>query len=357
MADAHPQPQRAIEPFSIASLITMVRFFTGENNSTTVDEFFNSLDMAASLGQWTIEQTLTVFKSRLAGPALHFYEANTVVQNTPFPQLRAVFLNWFQDPSPALDPLHDFFQTSQRLGERAKAFVVRLKLNGQKACPSSLTPAAKAVRETVIRDSLLNVYINNLRDESGREHLLNYPPVDLNAAIEFSVRFENNHTNKKRIFNINDHLASDTSSYQVDPIPDEVKQNTSPFTPKAETKMIAMISKLEQTMKSLAVSQAAPPAHDANRSDYPSSRLARENSQPRRMISTPRFPREHISNAAVFCYRCGNQNHYANQCTAPQSESRIRLRCSYCQRSGHSQRECRLGLTGMRTTTTAQLAA
>lgn len=362
------------EGLNIAGLIGLVKFFSSEQGTTTVTEFFASLETAASLGQWTDEQKISVLKARLVNKALKFFEANKLGDDTPWEAIKTQFFDWFKEPSHNLDPLHAFFQTTQRSGETAKNFVIRLKTAGNRASSAPLSAAARATRTAVVQDSLKEVFTNNLRDESGREHLINFPPADLEAAVTFATRYEENARSKRRVCMTQAGYSPDAPSEELEPEFLTKKQNH-PSSSKAENKLIAVIENLEKAVQKLNTDQTNrreyqpaphrprdtpvsrygprqnnlaprdrdfPPLGRATRNNYParpSDQQVRGRSRSETRGDVRPSPQQSTL-ADIVCYRCGSKGHYAPTCNAPRNEARSQLNCTICQRAGHSRREC-----------------
>jgi Zinc knuckle len=235
-----------LEGINIAGLIGLVKFYSSENGTTTIQEFLNSLQTASDLGQWSDPQKVCVLKARLVGPALRFFEADPEVNTAAWPDVKTKFLEWFGEATPSADPLHSFYQLCQKQNESAKNFIVRLKIAGKAAAPASLPEATRVARQAVVADSLLSVFVNNLREESGKEYLVNFPQPDLESTIQFCTRFENNLVKKKRVFPIRAENEQEGAM--------EGTRET-PSLSRMENKLIATINHLEKSVKALNLAQ------------------------------------------------------------------------------------------------------
>lgn len=367
MADNENKPP--LGGFMTAGLIGLVKFFNGEPGTTNVHEFFDSLETASLLaGEWDDRTKIAVLRTRLTGAALQFFNANRTVNDGTWDEIMRNFKLWFKDSTPShIDPLYNFYRTAQRLDETAKSFVIRLKLAGKIAANAPQDEATRVARKLVIEDSLLQVFLQNLRDESGKDLLQNFPPEDLDTAVTRATQYEINRTNKKRIYSIDvaqspalDNIQINAPRKPKSSKSNETENQSSNFSPKAETKLIAVITDLDKTvqgLKQLQKDQSPSPRNDQQKRDYQQLRDAqyrhdfpelKYNQNPNRNFRTHGPPISR-NRSEKICYRCGVANHIATFCSAPANATRLQLKCEHCLRVGHSTKEC--GQRNMRVNT------
>lgn len=327
-----------IAQINIGGFISMVRFFSGEPGTPTIQEFLNSITSAGELGAWTDKQKVAVLKSRVIGPALLFFRACNFKEADTLETITNRLRDWYKEAPGLLDPLHSYYSCAQRPMEGAKAFLTRLKLAGISAISSGRTEEDREHRKEIISGSTLSVFINGIREDSGANYLLMNPPADIDTAVELATIFENRHGSKKKAYSVTIRNPPVVPPVQPAPTPITQRQNKAPrnYTIPEATKE-SQIDMLLRSVDRLVNIMSRPQQPIA-----PIPRMARPNyvsnnanqSRPiQRSLAEP--------TNSILCYRCGQLGHYAPSCTAPINPDRTRLQCDKCQRSGHSTRECR----------------
>lgn len=341
--------------YNLGGFIAMVRYFSGDPATTTIKEFLSSIRTASALGSWSPEQQLAVFRARLVGPALQYLRACDFPEDVTWDTVRHRFNTWYRDTPPLLDPIHSFYQSSQRTSETAKGFVTRLKIAGIMAVNHGIDAADKAARQTLIDSGILSVFINGLRDDSGSTFLLMNSPDDLDAAVISATRYEAKIRPRKHACPVTSnvsfspspspqHAPRNSRPPQDAPLPSPPPQQRPPRaqrpappesvpSPVVDPRLGTLIQTLDNLIKTIATSYLTPPS-------------------PRPLVQRtpgPRIPAQRTASdsdlAPVLCYRCGQLGHYAPHCRAPTDPARQSLRCDHCRTNGHSSEECRRGPT------------
>lgn len=104
--------------------------FSGEPGTTPITHFIDRLKDAALMGNWSTLILLIIFKQRLIGAALDYFNSNPGFATATWEELTKSFRNWFQTAPTLENNLHAFFQCKQKHGESAKMFLTRLRLAG-----------------------------------------------------------------------------------------------------------------------------------------------------------------------------------------------------------------------------------
>lgn len=109
----------AISRCNVAGVLNTVPMFSGEPGTTPINHFIDRLKDAALMGNWSTLVLLIIFKQRLIGAALDYFNSNPHFTTASWQTLTTAFTNWFRN-TPTLDnSLHAFFQTKQKHGESA----------------------------------------------------------------------------------------------------------------------------------------------------------------------------------------------------------------------------------------------
>lgn len=386
---------------NIGGMLPMVKFFSGEPGGISLKDFVRDLNSASSLGHWTKPQIITVFKQRLTGKALDFFNSRPELEYAEWEELYGAMKSEFRVIVDKDISMPLFFRSKQEVGETACQFRTRLKLAGlvfAPAIPPETSPSfvefteEDKVKRQFIENTIKSVFIVGLRTDDAREYVELKNPTTLEDAVELATRYEQSKRKDSLRLKIIDSFvpqqdfSQEQSIYQtivrqirneLNPVPTPIEQVPSVAEivkllkkdlslPAPPTKPVATVTDL---IKLLADKSTPTPAHTSD------SHLA----QIARLLTTEQtLPKPPAQAEAIAvepngpnCFKCGGRGHFARVCPSSQSSSgqpfvpssqslprsgqqpfsfhRPDLRspstvfkqCAYCKRTGHIISECR----------------
>lgn len=301
---------------NIGGVINIVRYYTGEPNSTSVSEFIKSLESASRLGMWTHSQLVTVMQTRLAGPAASFFDANTDLEQATWPEIKSRFMEFFDNEASTIDPFAEFHSCIQRPGENVSLFLLRLKKLGEKAAKAIAQPG-QPPQNQLIEGMLLPRFLQGLRTENGKLMISMHKPQTLKEALELAKMFSND---------------KDVSTAKVRMLVHNQEEDA----PKVQVLTRGEITNPNNctTCGGRGHTSSVCPTHSS------STRTESENSfiaDLRNLLQLQKSNREQAParGANVTCFKCQQVGHYAVNCNA------ITIKCNYCQKLGHHIKNCR----------------
>lgn len=126
-----------------------------DGNPATVDFFFSQLKDLQDLNKYTEKETIALFKSKLTGPALHFYlDSNVIEQNESLDNLHTQFKNFFcpvQNKNIALSNLENL---KYEANESIRNFSYRLIRTLNLAYPNINSDALATLKMTYLMKTL-----------------------------------------------------------------------------------------------------------------------------------------------------------------------------------------------------------
>lgn len=330
--------KEAVGRSNVGGLLPLVPYFSGEPNTTSVQDFIKALQSAARLGNWTNRMLVTVLKQRLVGGASDYLNSNPEFDLLSWEQLRETFIRWFRQAPSSEDPLQAFYQCTQRPGESAKLYLTRLKLAGVAASSPFSGSSSEFSQDdpnyiltrNLVNKALVRTFLKGLREESGGSIISLHNPKGIEEALALAEEFEYQKRNKQRIRFLQgidepmNHIAEVKSTLTSQPPQIQISQN-----------------------------KPKPP--------YQSNMSQSNHAQ---------NPNQRFQRTSVTCFRCGGQGHYANVCSSPKDpeappttrssqnsgnnpqknrnynqgnvSNRSQVSCEFCRKNGHTADICRL---------------
>jgi hypothetical protein len=160
----------------------------GDSNSIPVHEFFESINEAAKMGNFSAKDKVRLARLKLKGSARSFYATQMQLQadDISYEEFRTAFVNRFRDKQPDQYNYTRLQNASQEKNESPEMFLDRLRKLCQRAVQCSNNPIEQAVINREAERRLLAAFINGLIGLPGRQVRLQMPDtVDkaLNMAI------------------------------------------------------------------------------------------------------------------------------------------------------------------------------
>lgn len=356
--NVNAQEAAAIARSNVGGMLSLVRYFTGEPNSTSVTEFIQSIESAARLGVWTQGQILTVLKTRVAGPAAAFFEGNTDLNNADWATVKARLISFFDEETDQTNHFAEFNSCNQRPGESAKLFLLRLQQLGAKAARALAQPGQEP-HTALIDGMMLNRFLAGIRTENGKLMITMQRPNTIQDALKLATLFDagKDTAGASRVRVVGTGSQNDTGRVQF-----EVAENTEtrtcakcgglghtatvcPTQARAESnqnessEIVSLFKELKAILQEKQNPQSQgnqqwqdnPQRVQQPRGYFHQSQDYRQNQEQFR----PRFPAPQVT-----CFKCKQVGHYAPDCSA-QRHNAMPLRCNYCQNLGHHINECR----------------
>lgn len=298
-----------VQHIDIGGLVSMVPYFSGENNTTSIRSFMRSLETAGELGHWTDAHKTMVLRQRVMGAGADYLKSNPQLEFASWPQLKEVFITWFAKKPEDEDPLRKFYETTQRPGETAKVYLTRLKIAGLGNVETGTSIPSEEIMMTrnLVNKVLVRTFLKGLSDESGGAVIYMNKPGTIEDALALAEEFEQRRQNRARVLVLE-------------------KEVTTPFN--------TTWQHFQQPQDQHASGWKSPVAEVRTPGSSP-------------MYGTQR--------QEITCYRCGGKGHVATNCGTPAPRERrdndrgrmttrtssSQVTCNYCKRVGHVISECR----------------
>lgn len=328
----------------IGGYIQMVRFFNGQQDSASFSDFIQSLELASEFGGWNDQQKLAVFKSRLIGEAQLYLNGCRNVNTMTYEQLKEKFQQWFKPSQPLVDPLASYYQCKQRPGEDAKAFVTRLRAKGVAAAPEGLLDQTKAMRESLVDHSIVDIFVRGLNKSSGSSQVAMLKPKTLNEALQLAMLFEESNRNPAcrvsmvtdQTFMMNNDTLAKITVGNGNSQPDQsqvthgrANAQRADSSASAAANEISQVCAIESRKESSELDGIRGSIAAIER------RLTKMAQQSQQGNQNRQVNYKNYNTPTLTCYRCKAQGHIATHCQVA-----ARITCEYCNKGGHSVRDC-----------------
>lgn len=183
------QAQAAVVPTRVKDLTTanLIDAWRGDG-PVPVNEFFENIERAAQVGNWTETDKVSILKLKLKGPAALFLNSNAELKRVDitFTELREVFVERFRVKQ--LDQFHyvALQNAAQHKNESPEAFADRCK----RLCAKTIRQVADAEQQKIINDEaerrMLAAYTNGLFGTVGQQVRYRMPAT-MAEAIQLAV--------------------------------------------------------------------------------------------------------------------------------------------------------------------------
>lgn len=275
-------PAQATIPmaYSLGMVAATLDNFSGKN----VLQYFEKLEQRASLDGWSEDETVKLFKFKLAGEAYQFFKSDSNLNNLSFRDLKARFIEKFLPTKLPGENQLILSRCYQRQEEDVSSYCTRLRVLGVKLLNEDLENAAAdevAGLKKKNKEILLNQFKIGLRKDLMKEIgilLLQEPNLDLDKAEQL-VKLQ------------------ETTQLMI-----QGKERT---------------SKVWQINNEKKCFQCGKMGH-----------IARE----------CRNGNGHDSAREGNCYSCGKRGHFARECRRGRDVKEVK--CYSCNKMGHYAREC-----------------
>lgn len=332
----------------IGGYLQIVRYFNGgQEDSVSFADFIQSLELASDFGGWNQQQKLAVFKSRLIGPALDFLNGCRDLKTITYDTLKEKFEEWYMPEQPLIDPLATFYQCKQRPTENARAFVSRLRAKGVAAAPDSLPRQNKKIRQGLVDEAIVTVFVQGLNKSSGGGQVNLHKPKTLDEALQLAIMCEGSARNAtSRVTMIREQawmkdnmatqapqcsITSKDSQYANEPDQSHAESTVSSASNTVtELSKVCAIDTSQKTQGELAEIRAILATMAKQLAES-----AQQQSQPMRPQQNQQVSNRNSDYLNVICFRCNQSGHYATRCLAGAG-----LSCEYCNRKNHVVADC-----------------
>lgn len=276
---------------TIGGLLTALDPFTGAPKEC-IHTYFDAIERAAIIGQWTDAQRLAIAKLLLKGEAYHYLDANPDIQKeTNYDTFKKALIERFEPTEALSRALSNLMSTAQKPHETVDEYATRLKLAGKKAFRKGKDDTETKARKDMLDENMLAQFMRGLH-KSIRRQVLSRAPKDLEEAIKTAKDEEQN----LKIIEFGYVHQVEAKDYK------EIQAATKPRN-----------------------NQNSPREYQYKRkTQFGTGQFHNRSSGPNR------------NNAGIAnrnsCYACGGMDHFIRQCR--------QAKCRKCGQKGHIQRDC-----------------
>lgn len=158
-----------------------MRPFHGQNSDQSVERYFDLIDQAAKLSNWTDEHKRGVALLFLWGDVQQYYEGAEKLHNASY-DVTKEFIQCFRVKDTAVYKAQQLYNCEQLPGESVQQYACRLKVAGLRTFVSTPREAENLVRRQVLEEQMLAQHVKGLRGELKR-FVLHAKPDTFKAAV------------------------------------------------------------------------------------------------------------------------------------------------------------------------------
>jgi hypothetical protein len=173
------------------SLVSLVPKWAGTTNSSPLHEFFESIESASRIGNWSGDDMVRIATLKLTDTARLFFNASPALHSpdVTWEALKAAFLDRFRDPRTDQFHFSQLQSAKQRRGEAHQDFADRCRRLAQNITPQVADPTAQRLYNEQADRFLLASYVSGLIGTPGTQ--VRYAlPRTLKEAIKIAVTVE-----------------------------------------------------------------------------------------------------------------------------------------------------------------------
>ena len=153
---------------SIASLVPK---WSGGETALPINEFFDTIEGSAAIGNWTEANQKQVCALKLTDAARAFYSATPELRDPAiiWQDFKARFLQRFRDVRPVQYHFGQLYMARQRKGETAQEFLHRCRLLARRTVPCTTDPVLQQGYNEQAERMLLSAFTNGILSTARRQ--------------------------------------------------------------------------------------------------------------------------------------------------------------------------------------------
>lgn len=172
-------------------LQNLIKPWSGESGSSTVQSFLRELELVAASGAWTEGDKALVCRLKLTGAAALFASGHEAFQEigATYEQLKTALIERFKEVMTPEQNLLALNAIKQRSGEGVLSFADRCRQLGERTLTGAGDLTQRAWERRHTERIVLTAFIQGLAGEAGRQ-LRYHPPRDLQEATRMAATIE-----------------------------------------------------------------------------------------------------------------------------------------------------------------------
>jgi hypothetical protein len=173
------------------SLVTLIKNWTGTSASCGLQEFLNSVDTTADLGNWDEKDKVRVATLKLVDTARSFYDATPELhqKEISWTDFKNVFLERFKDSRTDQFLFSQLHSAQQGPKETVRDFADRVRNLARQVTPQTNDPEAQRLCNLQTTRMMIASFINGLRGNPGIQTRFASPSV-MEDAVRIAVTIE-----------------------------------------------------------------------------------------------------------------------------------------------------------------------
>lgn len=174
---------------NIGGMLAFVDDFSGDASSVSAARYFESIEEAALLGNWSPVHQAGIARLKLKGPAREFLEGETELKTANYATLKKAILECFARRDTSIARNSALLTCVQRPAETVQQYATRLKIVGRSTLITTQSEEENAVRKKVLEETLLGRFVEGLRGHFKR-FVMHADPKTFKDAVELAEREE-----------------------------------------------------------------------------------------------------------------------------------------------------------------------
>jgi hypothetical protein len=153
------------------SLVSLVPKWSGGETAPPIQEFFDTIEGSAAIGNWTQADMKQVCALKLTDAARAFYSATPELRSpdTTWQEFKSRFLQRFRDVRSTQYHFGQLYMARQKKLETAQEFLDRCRLLARRTVPCSTDPLLQQAYNQQAEQMLLSAYTKGLAGTAGRQ--------------------------------------------------------------------------------------------------------------------------------------------------------------------------------------------
>ena len=153
------------------SRVSLVPKWSGGDSAPPIQEFFDTIEGSAAIGNWTQADMKQVCALKLTDAARAFYSATPELRspNTTWQDFKSRFLQRFRDVRSTQYHLGQLYMARQKKTETAQEFLDRCRLLARRTVPCTTDPLLQQAYNQQAEQMLLSAFTKGLGGTAGRQ--------------------------------------------------------------------------------------------------------------------------------------------------------------------------------------------
>ena len=153
------------------SLVSLVPKWSGGESAPPIQEFFDTIEGSAAIGNWTQADMKQVCALKLTDAARAFYSATPELRNpnTTWQDFKSRFLQRFRDVRSTQYHFGQLYMARQKKTETAQEFLDRCRLLAKRTVPCTTDPLLQQAYDRQAEQMLLSAFSKGLTGTAGRQ--------------------------------------------------------------------------------------------------------------------------------------------------------------------------------------------